>query len=290
MGEERSEGYYPEIRIVEMDSASSCSKSAVGDSGSNKKCKEERDRSDYYQQNDQSLTRFVLSNGKLNEKQLHLLRHPKTGNATLYAIGNERVEELLKFDDGFRSVLLGNNVISDGSLILLAPMNPTLLLLPYLRKYAKDDYVSLKDILVDDYFPAIKLLENVKAVKSSLRHSCQFKEISNIETYKYSESLLVNYIMNKLELMKKSNHCNSDYAVRGILEENLPPDILRLIGTDFVRVGNENATNKSQYKDSESREGRDEILGGAIRPLQETDPIAVEVPTKKLRSGKIFSR
>lgn len=36
-----------------------------------------------------------------------------------------------------RSVLLGDNVVSNGSLILLVPINPALLLLPYLRKYAK---------------------------------------------------------------------------------------------------------------------------------------------------------
>ncbi len=36
-----------------------------------------------------------------------------------------------------RSVLLGNNVVSNGSLILLVPVSPVLLLLPYLRKFAK---------------------------------------------------------------------------------------------------------------------------------------------------------
>ncbi|VDO35286.1 unnamed protein product [Onchocerca flexuosa] len=206
------EYHFSQRAFFVMDSAGSFSKSAVGKLRLNKKCKEERAENDYYKRNDQSLTRFVLSNGELCEKQLHLLRHPKTGNATLYAIGNERVEELLKFDDGLRSVLLGNNVISNGSLILLAPVNPTLLLLPYLRKYAKDDYVSLKDILVDDHFPSIKLLENIKAVKSSLRQTCRCKD--------------------------------SDYAVCGILEKNLPTDILKLVEINFIREGNENTSNK----------------------------------------------
>ncbi|EJW78572.1 hypothetical protein WUBG_10517 [Wuchereria bancrofti] len=156
--------------------------------------------------------------GELHEKQLHLLRHPKTGSATLYAIGNERVEELLKFDDGFRSVLLGNNVVSNGSLILFVPVSPVLLLLPYLRKFAKDDYVSLKEILVDDYFPSIKLLENVKAVKSSLKHACHCKE------------------------------SDCDRAVCGILEENLPADILRLVEIDFVHGGNEDAPSNKRRK------------------------------------------
>ncbi|KAL3981769.1 Ydr279p protein (RNase H2 complex component) family protein [Acanthocheilonema viteae] len=212
-----------------MSSTSSFSKSSMDKLGLKKKCREGKAEYDYYQRNGQSLTRFVLSDGELPEKQLHLLRHPKTGNATLYAIGNEKVEELLKFDDGFRSVLLGDNVVSNGSLILLVPVNPAVLLLPYLQKYAKDDYVSLKDILMDDYFPSIKLLENVKAVKSSLKHACHCKEISNIETYKYSESLLVDYLINKIKLLKKTDNCKSDFdcAVCGILEENLPDDILR---------------------------------------------------------------
>ncbi|CAG9534679.1 unnamed protein product [Cercopithifilaria johnstoni] len=206
---------------------------------------------------------FMPNNGELPEKQLHLLRHPKTGNATLYAIGSDRVEELLKFDDGFRSVLLGNNVVSNGSLVLLVPVNPALLLLPYLQKYAKDDYVSLKDILVDDCFPSIKLLENVKAVKTSLKHACHCKE------------------------------SNFDSTVCGMLEENLPDDILRLVEICFIPEGNEDSPPNKRQKnqDSESRERRDELTGSDIRPLQETDSLAAEVPIKytRLRNGKIFT-
>ncbi|KAK6109984.1 RNase H2 complex component family protein [Brugia pahangi] len=207
-----------------MNPTSSFPMLSVEELGLNKKCKEGRADSDCYQQNDQYFTRFILSYGELHEKQLHLLRHPKTGSATLYAIGNERVEELLKFDDGFRSVLLGNNVVSNGSLILLVPVSPVLLLLPYLRKFAKDNYVSLKEILVDDYFPSIKLLENVKAVKSSLKHACHCKEP------------------------------DSDCAVRGILE-NLPADILRLVEIDFVHGGNEDAPSNKRRKKQHWREG-----------------------------------
>ncbi|VDO42222.1 unnamed protein product [Brugia timori] len=205
-----------------MNPTSSFPKLSVEELGLNKKCKEGRADSDSYQQNDRYLTRFILSYGELHEKQLHLLRHPKTGSATLYAIGNERVEELLKFDDGFRSVLLGNNVVSNGSLILLVPVSPVLLLLPYLRKFAKDNYVSLKEILVDDYFPSIKLLENVKAVKSSLKHACHCKE------------------------------SDSDCAVRGILEENLPANILRLVE---IHEGNEDAPSNKRRKKQHCREG-----------------------------------
>ncbi|VIO86244.1 Uncharacterized protein BM_BM10918 [Brugia malayi] len=153
-----------------------------------------------------------------------------------------------------RSVLLGNNVVSNGSLILLVPVSPVLLLLPYLRKFAKDNYVSLKEILVDDYFPSIKLLENVKAVKSSLKHACHCKEISSIETYKYSESLLMDYIMNKIKLLKKSDHykSDSDCAVRGILEENLPANILRLVE---IHEGNEDAPSNKRRKKQHCREG-----------------------------------
>ncbi|EFO25152.1 hypothetical protein LOAG_03336 [Loa loa] len=243
-----------------MDSTNSSSKASVEQSGLNKKCKEGRTKDGYYQRNGQSLTRFILSNGELPEKQLHLLRHPKTGNPTLYAIGNKRVEELLRFDDGLRSVLLGDNVISNGSLILLVPVSPALLLLPYLQKYAKDDFVSLKDILVDDCFPSIKLLENVKAVKSSLKHACHCKE------------------------------SDFDHVVCGILEENLPTDILRLVKFDFVRGRSDDAPSNKRRKnrDSESREEK-KISGIAIEPLR--DPIAVEVPVKytRLRNGKVFT-
>uniref|UniRef100_A0A1I7V5A5 RNase_H2-Ydr279 domain-containing protein n=1 Tax=Loa loa TaxID=7209 RepID=A0A1I7V5A5_LOALO len=275
-----------------MDSTNSSSKASVEQSGLNKKCKEGRTKDGYYQRNGQSLTRFILSNGELPEKQLHLLRHPKTGNPTLYAIGNKRVEELLRFDDGLRSVLLGDNVISNGSLILLVPVSPALLLLPYLQKYAKDDFVSLKDILVDDCFPSIKLLENVKAVKSSLKHACHCKEISNVETYKYSESLLVDYITHKIKLIKNSHRYKSDFdhVVCGILEENLPTDILRLVKFDFVRGRSDDAPSNKRRKnrDSESREEK-KISGIAIEPLR--DPIAVEVPVKytRLRNGKVFT-
>uniref|UniRef100_A0A0R3RVS7 DNA_MISMATCH_REPAIR_2 domain-containing protein n=1 Tax=Elaeophora elaphi TaxID=1147741 RepID=A0A0R3RVS7_9BILA len=237
-----------------MSSTSSFSELLVEESGLNKKC-EEKAENDYYQLNSQSRTRFVLSNGELPEKQLHLLRHPKTGNATLYAIGNERVEELLKFDDGFRSVLLGNNVVSNGTLILLVPVNPALLLLPYLQKYAKADYVSLKDILVDDHFPSIKLLENVKAVKLSLKRVCHCKE------------------------------SDFGYAVRSILEENLPNDILKLVEIDIICEENENTPPNKRRKnqDDESGERRDKITGSGVGPLQAT---VGDMQTATVFSGK----
>ncbi|VDN06215.1 unnamed protein product [Thelazia callipaeda] len=103
----------------------------------NDKCSLKAAISDCVQYKTQLSTRFIISNGELFGKQLHSLRHPRTGRGAIYAIGNERIEELLKFDDGFRSILFGNNVISNGSLSFLVPVNPVLLLLPYLRKYAQ---------------------------------------------------------------------------------------------------------------------------------------------------------
>uniref|UniRef100_A0A915PWH6 DNA mismatch repair proteins mutS family domain-containing protein n=1 Tax=Setaria digitata TaxID=48799 RepID=A0A915PWH6_9BILA len=270
-----------------MDSSS---KSLAEDLGSDKHWEKGRAANDFYQRSGHSLTRFVLSNviktvryypfalfsvvtgachcvqlaskirfsvrgGELSEKQLHLLRHPKTGNATLYAIGNERVEELLKFDDGLRSVLLGDNVIRDGSMILLAPVNPVLLLLPYLRKYAKDDYVSLKNILVDDNFPSIKLLENVKTVKSSLKHACHCKEF------------------------------DFDHAVSGILEENLPTDILSMVEMDFVGLEDKDAqSNKRLHQDSKISE-----KSNAVK-VDFQDSLADTVPRKRmcLKRGEEF--
>ncbi|VDK81459.1 unnamed protein product [Litomosoides sigmodontis] len=292
----REGGMMAEVVVVNgvtgMDATSSFPKSSLSRSWLNNKCKEKKAKSDCYQRNDQSLTRFVLSNGDISAKQLHLLRHPKTGNATLYAIGNERVEELLKFDDGFRSVLLADSVISDGSLLLLVPVNPALLLLPYLQRYAKDDYVSLKDILVDDCFPSIKLLGNVKAVKSSLKHACHCKEISNIETYRYSESLMVDYIMNKITVLKKSEHYRSDfdYAIFGILKENLPDDILTLVKLDFMYERNEDAppSKRQKKQESESWRWRDKITGTGIKRLHAAESQSAEVKCTRLRSGKVL--
>lgn len=75
------------------------------------------------------------------------------------------------------------------------------------------------------------------------------------------------YTENSLFFLKSSSE-----SICGILEENLPTDILKLVKTDFSRGENEDAPSNKRRKnqDSESREGKDGITRNGIRPLQAT--------------------
>ncbi|VDK29833.1 unnamed protein product [Gongylonema pulchrum] len=126
-------------------------------------------------------------------------------------------------------MLHGQNVAGNGSLAILVPVNPLLLILPYLKKYAKDDYMPLRSILLDDEFPAVKLLEKMDTVISRLKHICYCHEISGVKVFRYDEQLLLSYLTRKLKCLEKTAGPEFGEAIYAILEDNVSADILDLL-------------------------------------------------------------
>lgn len=76
------------------------------------------------------------------------LLHPKSSTPMLYQLSadNQSIAEVLRIDESHRSWFIGDAVVADGSLLILAPIHAMFLVLPYLIKNASVSYILLQPI------------------------------------------------------------------------------------------------------------------------------------------------
>ncbi len=80
-----------------------------------------------------------IAAGDLDTTRVYPLRHPRSGVRALFAINSDpshSVNEVLRIDDPHRSMFYGDVVVADGAIVLLAPVHPLFLVLPYIVKHA----------------------------------------------------------------------------------------------------------------------------------------------------------
>lgn len=82
---------------------------------------------------------FCIDNeSSLLHSSLIRLAHPKSSTPMLYQLSfdAQSIAELLRIDESTRSWFIDDGVVADGSLLMLAPIHPIFLILPYLIKNA----------------------------------------------------------------------------------------------------------------------------------------------------------
>jgi len=126
------------------------------------------------------------------------LRHPKTGKAANYLINphNNKIFEILSFEEEHRSWFIGSKVVSDGRIFLSTPINPVFLALPYISRSQK--LVPLDQMLEDSEFP---LSEEVllAALGDKLEVVADRKGDKDLNVWKYNEEKVLEWLVGKVK-------------------------------------------------------------------------------------------
>ncbi|XP_045505904.1 ribonuclease H2 subunit B [Colias croceus] len=194
---------------------------------------------------------------KNNSFTIISLPHPAHGSLTRYCLDeeNKKVYEIVTFNEPYRSWFIDETVKSDGSIMLVTPVNPLFLVLPRLRDQCNSRAVPLDDLLSEKGFDKLinfigNVLDNVGDLKGS----------SEMKAYKYNEEKTLNWLKSRVlklstVLKEKNLHVTSGatsatfvastltndsvdeefylkYA-HGIISEYLQDDLVELLEKQF---------------------------------------------------------
>ncbi|KIK09908.1 hypothetical protein K443DRAFT_671222 [Laccaria amethystina LaAM-08-1] len=186
------------------------------------------------------------------------LPHPRTGSLSLFlsskvpadaSISKTRIFEVQAVaPPDERSWFIGDEVVADGRLLLITPIDPTFLLFPILQGTSSQTNFRTADDLFEE---AVRILitsvpsENAEkplldtkdifafasmsCTHTALRHVCEVKEVTQgIVVYRYSPSKVIDYLRRKVMRLETS----------GVLD--VSRTILRTLAKDgLLEDGNE---------------------------------------------------
>lgn len=143
------------------------------------------------------------------------LRHPKTDKGALYVFSHEEqdIHEVTSFKEEFRSWFIGDQVQSDGSLILTAIVDPLFLVLPYLIKAEKSGkFMTIDQIVTDDDFPECHRLYKTAGI-SELHQVADTKGDDDLRVYRYNKEKALSWLQGKVDkladVLSSKNICVS---------------------------------------------------------------------------------
>eukprot|EP00794_Sanderia_malayensis_P010877 gene10876-12033_t len=141
---------------------------------------------------------------KDSETLLYKMPHPKSSQSAVYAFKNNRVYELVKFKEAFRSWFIDNTVQADGSLHMLTEIDPLFLTIQFLEKIASTGkFMQLEQILIDkEYQAGLARLENCLS-RSELEKICDYKNLDDFVVYKLSQDKVLSWLSLKVENLAK---------------------------------------------------------------------------------------
>ncbi|KAF8904478.1 ribonuclease H2, subunit B [Gymnopilus junonius] len=207
----------------------------------------------------QYLTQALDSDGNL-EKPLRILRlpHPRTGLPSLFLplewlppSNPQKSSALLEIQavcpPDERSWILGEEVVADGKLLTMTPIDPVFLLLPILQATQPTDGSTAQFRTADDLLDecARKLASSndssdslvvevqsaldfcsLRCTRESLTHLCDVKEISpEITVYRFSHLKFRDYMRAKVARLEKSNAFDaSRTTIRSLAKDGLMED------------------------------------------------------------------
>jgi len=141
-----------------------------------------------------------------------------------------------------RSWFMGEQVIEDGKLLLMTPVDPVFLLIPIVRAVYKEgapaNFRPLDDILDDaatvltqdrkNVPPDLQLsrhdlvkFASMKCVATAMKHLCEVKEITpEISVYRFSMQILVHYLRKKVTRLVSANAFRESLTVVRLLAKD----------------------------------------------------------------------
>ncbi|KAL0849956.1 hypothetical protein ABMA28_011879 [Loxostege sticticalis] len=153
------------------------------------------------------------------------LPHPATGKPAKYCLDdvNSKMYEVVSFNEPYRSWFIDETVKSDGSVMLVTPINPVFLVLPRLKEHCSNRAMPLEDLLsekgYDKILDFIGTLENIGDLKGS----------PDMKAYKYNEEKTLNWLRERVRklskvLRQKNIHVTSGAASATFVTSNIAND------------------------------------------------------------------
>ncbi|KIY74411.1 hypothetical protein CYLTODRAFT_416248 [Cylindrobasidium torrendii FP15055 ss-10] len=184
-----------------------------------------------------------------NDSTLRLVRllHPRTDVPALFQISGENGGTILELQavapPSQRSWILDQEIISDGKMLILTPVDPAFLVIPLLQLIPagrntnfrgaddlfEDFTTRLKDLEAtdDDMCEAYTTLFGMTCMETALKMLCETKELdAELTVYRYSSTRIIQYLRTKVAHICRSSQ-NSDmsrsitrkFATEGLFEE-----------------------------------------------------------------------
>ncbi|XP_028164552.1 ribonuclease H2 subunit B [Ostrinia furnacalis] len=153
------------------------------------------------------------------------LPHPATGNPAKYCLDNvnNKIYEAVTFSEPHRSWFINETVKSDGSIMLVTPINPAFIVLPRLKEHCSNRAMPLEDLLsekgYDKILDYVGTLDNIGDLKGS----------PDLKAYKYNEEKTLKWLQDRVKklaqvLRQKNIHVTSGAASATFVSSNLSND------------------------------------------------------------------
>ncbi|CAK1548598.1 unnamed protein product [Leptosia nina] len=160
-----------------------------------------------------------------NSFRIITLPHPAHGTPSKYVLDgkNKNIFEIVTFNEPYRSWFIGETVKSDGSFMLVTPINPVFIVLPRLREQCKDRAMPINDLLSEKGYNEITGficgLDNIADLKGSLE----------LCAYKYNEEKTLKWLEEKVRklsklIRKKNVHVTSGVSSATFISSTLNND------------------------------------------------------------------
>lgn len=127
------------------------------------------------------------------------ISHPRSGKEVLFLLSHDRekVFEVLRFKEEPRSWFVEDSVQRDGSLYVIAPIDPLFLALPYLTKHSQK-FRTLEQLLVDERHPPISILTDCLS-PDELLNICDVKGDDDLQAYRLNDEKTIAWLKLKVQ-------------------------------------------------------------------------------------------
>ncbi|CAD5218773.1 unnamed protein product [Bursaphelenchus okinawaensis] len=141
------------------------------------------------------MRRFIVGQPGHEDRKLYYLKHPKTKTKALYEITENGTNEVLKMKLDGRSTLLGESVIKETELFIMAPIHPFFLLIPELIE-KKPMSKSIDNIFEGKLLAVAQIPSALKA----LDLACTVEVVDGRKHYSYDHDKLISWCMKRFNI------------------------------------------------------------------------------------------
>ena len=132
------------------------------------------------------------------------LRHPRTGSGTcfMYNETNKTLFEVMTCQEEHRSWFIGDKVVQDGKLMLVTPINPVFLAIPYMIKAER--LVPLDQMLQDEEYKHTEDILISTLTETRLGLVSDSKGSKDLNVWKYSQEKTLTWLESKVRQLSES--------------------------------------------------------------------------------------